>query len=124
MLASIRKLKKSEDFTLYFDELVYPDEFPKIQPGYCTEECKEKMKEIYRITLEQDVIFGCIENFSVLHPPVSPQDEYARMAIKAIKVGIQDGKPVRLCELPSGGQCDLMQQTYLILKKMNRKKIE
>ncbi|KAM9986614.1 hypothetical protein ACTFIY_011026 [Dictyostelium cf. discoideum] len=113
---SLSKLEKSEDFTLYLDELLDQDEFPKIKPGYCTEECKEKMKEIYRITFEryietinnnitvtaeflkitwekilEDVIFGY---------------EYARMAIKAMKVGIKDGKPVRLCELPPGVQCD------------------
>ncbi|KAM9984065.1 hypothetical protein ACTFIY_000816 [Dictyostelium cf. discoideum] len=127
---SLEKLEKSEDFTLYLDELLDQDEFPKIKPGYCTEECKEKMKEIYRITFERYIetinkyysdsrIFennlgknprGCdiwiYREFFSTPPPVSPQDEYARMVIKAMKVGIKDGKPVRLCELPPGVQCD------------------
>ncbi|KAN0003464.1 hypothetical protein ACTFIZ_009627 [Dictyostelium cf. discoideum] len=127
---SLRNLKKSEDFTLYLDELLDQDEFPKIKPGYCTEECKEKMKEIYRITFERYIetinkyysdsrifeynlgknprecdIWMYREFFSTPHP-ISPQDEYARMVIKAMKVGIKDGKPVRLCELPPGVQCN------------------
>ncbi|KAM9962053.1 hypothetical protein ACTFIR_004935 [Dictyostelium discoideum] len=126
---SLRQVKK-RGFTLYLDELFDKDGFPSIEPGYCTEECKEKMKEIYRITFEQYLeiinkyyddsrIFGynleknpgdcdlwMYREFFSTRPPVSPQDEYARLAIKAMKVGIQDGKPVRLCELPPGVQCD------------------
>ncbi|KAM9978415.1 hypothetical protein ACTFIY_012165 [Dictyostelium cf. discoideum] len=118
---SLRKLKKSEEFTLYLDELLDQDEFPKIQPGYCTEECKEKMKEIYRITFERYIETlnkyyndSRIFEYNLGKNPRGCDiwmyreffNEYARMVIKAMKVGIKDGKPVRLCELPPGVQCN------------------
>ncbi|KAM9993336.1 hypothetical protein ACTFIZ_011298 [Dictyostelium cf. discoideum] len=126
---SLKKLKK-RGFTLYLDELFDKDEFPNIEPGYCTEECKKKMKQIYKVTFEQylEIInkyyddsrifdynleknpeecdFWMYREFFRTLPPISPQNEYARMSIKAMEVGIQDGKPVRLCEMPPNVQCD------------------
>ncbi|KAM9990299.1 hypothetical protein ACTFIY_006326 [Dictyostelium cf. discoideum] len=44
---------KEYGYRLYFDELFDPDLFPIIQNGHCNEECKTKMKEIYKISIKQ-----------------------------------------------------------------------
>ncbi|KAM9990298.1 hypothetical protein ACTFIY_006324 [Dictyostelium cf. discoideum] len=114
--------------------------------GYCKEECKTKMKEIYKIAMEQflastqryfedarifeyakktkeSVIVYYESFFKLKEKRVETMDgkfkiiksneiklnpihiEIKRVLIN-FKVGILNGKPVRLCDLPEGTKCD------------------
>ncbi|KAM9994178.1 hypothetical protein ACTFIZ_005477 [Dictyostelium cf. discoideum] len=142
---SLRRLKKY-GYRLYFDELVGPDSFPKMQNGYCNEACKTKMKEIYKTSMEQfltltqryfedarifeygkqtrdsgltyydnffqlkeirkDPVDGKNKIFYSDEIKVDPIDREYKFVLINFKVGILNGKPVRLCDLPEGTKCD------------------
>ncbi|KAM9973439.1 hypothetical protein ACTFIW_010528 [Dictyostelium discoideum] len=142
---NLESLKK-HGYRLYYDELVNPDYFPKMINGNCNEECKTKMKEIYKIAMEQfstltqryfedartfeydkqtedsdliyyekffelkenrkDPIDGCYRTFDSKEKKVDPINSQDKLVLINFKVGILNGKPVRLCDLPEGTKCD------------------
>ncbi|EGC36582.1 hypothetical protein DICPUDRAFT_77767 [Dictyostelium purpureum] len=125
---SIGKLKKY-GYTVYFEQLVEEDGFPEMENGYCTEACKEKMKEIYTSVMEEYLkysesyfedarIFKYGENKHYVHKDdyesffkkkeifLNPIDRSDKLVLVCFKVGILNGKPVRLCDLPEGVKCD------------------
>ncbi|EAL60865.1 hypothetical protein DDB_G0293026 [Dictyostelium discoideum AX4] len=142
---SLESLKKY-GYRVYYDELVNPNLFPKMLNGYCNEECKTKMKEIYKIVMEQfltstqryfedarifeyakqtkesDLIFyeiffelkerrkdpidGIYKTFDAKEIKVDPINMQNKLVLINFKVGILNGKPVRLCDLPEGTKCD------------------
>ncbi|KAM9987557.1 hypothetical protein ACTFIZ_000056 [Dictyostelium cf. discoideum] len=118
---SIEDLKKLGPF-LYDDKLFDQDRFPEINK-LCTKECKKKMKEIYRMTFEGYLM--AVNNYyddckifkSFPDPPImtvgcqtynnclewgNTDPEYRDRILKTMKVGILNGKLVRLCNVPRG----------------------
>ncbi|KAM9982435.1 hypothetical protein ACTFIZ_006963 [Dictyostelium cf. discoideum] len=47
------EILKEYGYRIYFKELFDSDIFPMMANGHCNEECKTKMKEIYKIAIEQ-----------------------------------------------------------------------
>ncbi|KAM9990295.1 hypothetical protein ACTFIY_006321 [Dictyostelium cf. discoideum] len=104
---------KKYGYCLYFEKLVDPDDFPRMQNGYCSEECKTKMKEIYKMVMEQfstskqryfeDARIFEYESKEIKVDPIYYED---KLVLINFKVGILNGKPVRLCDLPEGTKCD------------------
>ncbi|KAM9973440.1 hypothetical protein ACTFIW_010529 [Dictyostelium discoideum] len=137
---------KEYGYRLYFDQLFDPDRFPMTRNGYCNEECFTKMKEIYKISIEQfitstqryfedarvfeygenvedsnliyyerffelkelreDPIDGKYKFINSNEIKVDPIDREYKLVLINFKVGILNGKPVRLCDLPKGTKCD------------------
>ncbi|KAM9989653.1 hypothetical protein ACTFIY_005685 [Dictyostelium cf. discoideum] len=137
---------KEYGYRLYFDELFDPDLFPIMQNGHCIEECKTKMKEIYKISIEQfltssqryfedvrifeyakkteesdlihyerffglkefreDPIDGKYKFIKSNEIKVNPIDREYMLVLFNFNVGILNGKPVRICDLPEGTKCD------------------
>ncbi|EAL60933.1 hypothetical protein DDB_G0293162 [Dictyostelium discoideum AX4] len=137
---------KEYGYRLYFDILFDPDRFPLMINGHCNEECKTKMKEIYKISIEQfltstqryfedarifeyakkaedsdliyyerffelkelteDPIDGKYKFINSNEIKVDPIDREYKLVLINFKVGILNGKPVRLCDLPDGTKCD------------------
>ncbi|KAK5578126.1 hypothetical protein RB653_003079 [Dictyostelium firmibasis] len=118
---SVEDLKKLGPF-LYDDRLFDQDRFPRIS-ALCVKECKEKMKEIYRITFE-----GYLNAVNIYYddskifkrrpdPPImrigcqtyknrledgNLDPEYRAGILKTMKAGIINGRLVRLCDIPKG----------------------
>ncbi|EGC38048.1 hypothetical protein DICPUDRAFT_22083, partial [Dictyostelium purpureum] len=121
------------DISLYsYPEFFDDERFPLLAGSHCNATCKEKMMVYFKVYLElrykwtmhyiedarvvEDLkvkevdefhypsledYYGFFENRSMGEDP----DSEATI-LKYSKVGILDGKPVRLCDLPGGTKCD------------------
>ncbi|EGC38042.1 hypothetical protein DICPUDRAFT_23841, partial [Dictyostelium purpureum] len=119
------------DIYLYINpEFFDYDYFPALSPYHCNATCKEKMKVYFKVLLELHYKWTMqyIEDARVVEDLKSeekksihypnllayysffenrPLDEIAEeRMLRFSKVGLLDGKPVRLCDLQGDTKCD------------------
>ncbi|EGC36680.1 hypothetical protein DICPUDRAFT_22089, partial [Dictyostelium purpureum] len=111
------------------DHFFQHEGFPRIDPFACTNDCREKMKSHFQFKTQQILEWTTryFEDARTIEDQQGQKDDHSykpnlndywgffhgrplgeleRKIIKNMKVGLLNGEPIRLCDLPEGTKCD------------------